>query len=171
LGINILKKNKLLKGFAPSSRGIIYTAILHHNKPQIPRDLGGLALLMTRLIRDADKIDIYRVVLEGYEELKSKSNEPVIWGLLNTSEITPEIIDDFLLDRIILSSKMRTMSDLKIFQLAWIYDLNFDRTLQIIKERQYLEQILEFIPDSKQKSIITDKIIKHVGKLNGSNAN
>ena len=42
---------------------------------------------------------------------------------------------------------LKTLNDFKLLQIGWIYDVNFGRTFQIVRERGYLERIRESIPD------------------------
>jgi hypothetical protein len=41
---------------------VIFTAVSFHNKLEIPKKLNGRELLHTRLLRDADKLDIYESI-------------------------------------------------------------------------------------------------------------
>ena len=43
---------------------------------------------------------------------------------------------------------LKTLNDFKLLQLGWVYDLNFRRTFQIVRERRYLEKIRQVLPQS-----------------------
>ena len=62
LGVELLQQNALLTEFPSEIQDLICTAIEYHNVPQMPDGLEGNPKLMTQLLRDADKVDIYRVV-------------------------------------------------------------------------------------------------------------
>ena len=67
-----------LEGFGPEERDAILTAIRVHNKLAIPPGLPELALLWSRAIRDADKLDIIPILLDYLED---PENESIVFGL------------------------------------------------------------------------------------------
>jgi hypothetical protein len=54
---------------------------------------------------------------------------------------------------------LETLDDFKLLQLAWVYDLNFPRTFEIVKERKYLEKIRQALPKDSRR---VAEIYKHV---------
>jgi hypothetical protein len=36
---------------------------------------------------------------------------------------------------------LKTLNDFKLLQMGWVYDINFPRTFQLIRERGYLKMI------------------------------
>ena len=91
-----------------------------------------------------------------------------MWGLLNIPEASENVLNDFLTDHVILSANLRTITDVKIFQLAFIYDINFPQTLAYIQGHHYLDQILDFIPESDQKDQITRKLSQYLSENNSA---
>jgi HD superfamily phosphodiesterase len=61
LAIEVLEKNKVLDILDPKDAEIVNTAIKLHNVKELPANLDDRISLQAKLIRDADKIDIYRV--------------------------------------------------------------------------------------------------------------
>ncbi|AEH07204.1 HD domain-containing protein [Methanothermococcus okinawensis] len=148
LGIKILLNNNILEELGKSNIKIIINAIQYHNKVKIPSNLDAKSLLFTKLIRDADKLDIWRVVIDYYE--KKSNNEKIGLGLLNEPYISDEIYNAIKNKEIIGYDKLKTINDLKLLQMAWIYDINFHRTFEIIKERNYLKKIYDTLPKSER---------------------
>lgn len=66
LGIKILYEENLIREFIQEDKydNLIYKAIKNHNKYELEKDLSARELLHAKIIRDADKTDIYRVALE-----------------------------------------------------------------------------------------------------------
>ncbi|PKN62500.1 MAG: hypothetical protein CVU57_23970 [Deltaproteobacteria bacterium HGW-Deltaproteobacteria-15] len=44
------------------------------------------------------------------------------------------------------------MHDFKLLQIGWIYDVNFPRTFQVVREKRYLEKIRDALPRSRRIS-------------------
>ena len=57
-GCEVLESWEPLTSLTEEERQVILAAVRHHNCKSIPQHLHGQALAMTRLIRDADKLDI-----------------------------------------------------------------------------------------------------------------
>jgi putative nucleotidyltransferase with HDIG domain len=66
LGVNILQEKQILSALEPRISELILKAISYHNKPYLPSNEKEEVLLYTKLIRDADKLDIWRVVLTNF---------------------------------------------------------------------------------------------------------
>ena len=63
-GANLLIKEKLIKKFKIKEEDypVVYTSIKYHNKYKIPNTLSPREELFLKMIRDADKIDIFYIL-------------------------------------------------------------------------------------------------------------
>ena len=95
-GVKILFEDNLIRNFIDDNSydNIIYKAILNHNRLEIEEGLNEKELLHAKIIRDADKIDNFRVkltenfkVLLGTEDIEKISNEKISGCLLDTSSL------------------------------------------------------------------------------------
>ena len=66
LGVRIIRSEGILEHVDRAERKIILIAVENHNKLKIPSRLRGRALLHSKLIRDADKLDIFRMLTDLY---------------------------------------------------------------------------------------------------------
>lgn len=109
---------------------IIKKIIKNHNKYKIDEDLTDKETLLCNIIRDADKLDILNLVIN--------SN---ILDLENTT-ISDDIYEDFMNKKLVLKSQRKTKADNLICNLAFIYDINFEKSLEIIKKEDYLNKLI-----------------------------
>lgn len=146
LGIRVLEEAGKLSEFDTDDAGLICTAIHNHGLPQIEEGLSARQLHFSKMIRDADKMDIFRIVDAYYKEmLTGKRNISLELGMKNEDKITDTVLDSFYREEIILKSDMTYLNDFKILQLAWIYDLNFDYTRDYVFKSGHLESIINSI--------------------------
>jgi len=75
LGLEVLRNTKILDGIDGQERQIIEKAIEFHGEKELPAGLDGEMLLHAKLIRDADKIDIYYVVIDYYKKYQQNPND------------------------------------------------------------------------------------------------
>ena len=58
---------------------------------------------------------------------------------------------------------VRTLTDFKLLQIGWVFDINFQPTLECVKDRHYLQMIRRVLPASEKIDTIF-KIIYSEGK-------
>lgn len=150
LGGKILRENNILKMIDRSTRELILCAIAYHNRAQLPEGETERCLFFTKLLRDADKLDIWRVVTDYYRKRNGPRNAVIELELPDTPEISDEVCMDLTAGRIAKVSCLKTLNDFKLLQMGLIYDINFSRTFQLIRERGYLEMIRDALPRSKK---------------------
>ena len=104
-------------------------AIGNHNAKEIALTENQRHLAFAKLIRDADKIDIYRVL------------KPFL-GPTDGTGCSPDFVDLFVAGKQCDYTKMRTQDDRKLVRLMWVYDVYFAWSLKQIVEQNYIEDII-----------------------------
>lgn len=159
LGIKILFEHGLIRNFIIDTKydDMIYKAIKNHNKFKIEDGLNKEELLQAKIIRDADKTDIYRVLLEDIEE-----NKEVLYNYKEVSKqiVSSEVMSDFEKYKQTNRNKLTKDIDNYINCISFIFDYNFIPGLKIIKENQYIEKIMQPICIREQTKNQMEKIIK-----------
>jgi hypothetical protein len=115
-------------------------------------------LLYSKLLRDADKLDIWRVVTDYYTERHRHRNTALELELPDTPEYSRCFIDDILDNRVSNSRELKTFNDMKLLQLGWIFDINFAPTFRYIRQRRIIEKIIAALPNTDD----IRKIQKHL---------
>ena len=137
LSVKVLFENNLIRKFIETTEydNIIKVAILNHNRPTIEENLNEKELLFSKIIRDADKLDIFYTI-----SIPDYSMESIFWyNTWNQEEIDPEIINDFFTTNYIFYSKIKNNADVISIFYAYIFDLYFQISLKIVSEKKYLE--------------------------------
>jgi HD superfamily phosphodiesterase len=163
LAIEILEQTHRLTNLSEELQKLIITSISYHNCPNLPSSLTDPLKTYAQLIRDADKLDIYYVVTEFYrkklngEPTSQEDNNSIELGLIDSTSISKAVYNAIMHNQVVLNKDLKTVNDFKVLQLAWVYDLNFPRSVQFLKQKGYLKIILQSIPQSKEKSAIEKK--------------
>ncbi len=143
LGAEIIDKLDILSDFSPEIQTAIKYAVAQHN--QMNTEPGGeFENLLTRIIRDSDKLDIYNVILSHLNG-NSQAQE-VLLHLPDTDEYSQEIIDDIYAGRTICYTKRRTVNDMKLTILNWIQDMNFKFSYKHVLEKNYINIFCDSLP-------------------------
>ena len=146
LGVRVLLVHEVLDNLHPEDREFILDAIHFHNKLEVDRDLSDRSWFFAHLLRDADKLDIFRVVLDEYQSAKPV-NGSIFWDLPDEPKISDRVMHQIKCKQLVNRGDAKTLSDFKVLQLSWIYDLYFPNTGNILKERGYVEALLHTFPD------------------------
>ena len=161
LGVEVLKEKEVLKNLKEGEREDIYTAILNHNKKEVPEEKHERRLTFIKLLRDADKLDIWRVVTDYYCG-NGETNNTLQLDLPNEPGINRQNIDDLLNGRLVDLRNLHTLNDFKLLQVGWVYDLNFSRSYEILKEKGFLEQIFDSLTDTEEVRQVREKIQRYL---------
>ena len=150
LGVKILKENKVLVQFNKSIQTLILRTILYHNRLSIPEGETNTCLFFSKLLRDADKLDIWRVVTDYYNQNNGERNGILELGLPDTAGFSDKVYQDMLNKRIVDVKHLKNLNDFKLLQVGWIFDINFVPTFHCIKTRHYIKKIRQVLPESEK---------------------
>lgn len=143
LGVKMLFEDGLIRNFIKDDTydKLIYKAIDNHNCYAIIEGLNERELLHAKIIRDADKLDNYRVKLEdSVETMLNATAEDV-----GAASLTDRVYRDAKDRKSILSSTRKTPADMWMSYIAVTFDIYFDCTLKIILENAWIEKIVDRI--------------------------
>ena len=137
----------------------VLTAVCWHNKPAIPEGLSPDALLLTKLIRDADKLDIFNVLLRHLEH--PEENPAVTFSLDPHAGVTPEIAAAIAEGRQVSHRDMRSAADFIAAKLLWPFDLNFDWSKREFLRRDYIGKLMAYLPQDEVLLAAADRAREH----------
>lgn len=151
-GVKILFEEGLIRRFVEedSYDNIIRTAILNHNKLEIRKDgMDKLTLFHSKLIRDSDKIDNFR--------LQSEVEPDKIFNTdlerLEHEALTSQTYDSLMKKKVVVFKERKTNVDKWVSLLGFLYDFNFEQSLEYIKDKDYINRSMSRI-DYKDKDTI-----------------
>lgn len=154
-GVKLLFDEGLITNFIDTNKydEIIRKAVRNHNKYQILDEVNEKEKLFANIIRDADKIDIFRVrVLYDKDEIIASPSK--------------EVLDCFDKEQSVLLKDVKNKSDSTLCILAFIFDFNYKESLQLLKEKGYYEKLLDYIKVADEHRELFGKLkIKTLKKL------
>ena len=152
LGLRELTRHQVLSICSEIERSLITKAISYHNVRTLPEDEDERCLFFARLVRDADKLDIWRVFIDYYDRQDEEPNSTIVLGLPNKQACSPAVIDAIHEHRMADLKDMATLNDFKLLQISWVFDVNFRPTFRAVQERQYVEKIAATLPQAREIS-------------------
>ena len=140
IGIKILFDNNLIKKFIVDNKyyDIILNAIKCHNEYILDCGLDENSLIMSKMLRDADKIDILYMIANGEIKIEKPS-----------LDITQEVISEFLQKKCINNKYLNTESDKILLRFALVFDLNYSFSLNYVLNNDCLKLIYKRLENKK----------------------
>jgi putative nucleotidyltransferase with HDIG domain len=150
LGAEIIREIDLLADLSPRERDLVNDSVEAHNLFAIPKKIRGEHRFFLQLIRDADKLDIWRVFTEFFEQPEGERSSVAGLDFPDRPECSPEVLDKVAGKEIVRLSSARTLNDFKLVQLSWVYDLTFPESFRMVDERHAVHGIAESLPPTEE---------------------
>ncbi len=165
LGAETLEELRILERLPKYEKKIILQAVKYHNAFKMPNLQDFKEIHFLKLIRDADKLDIWRVFIEHYEKKEDIGSSAVL-GLPDTEGYTESLLSAIYKNEVIALTNVSNLNDYKLLQVSWVFDLNFKASFVLFEKMDYLNRFLAVLPPSdniiKVGSFIKDYITQRM---------
>lgn len=156
-GQTVIEEAQTLDSLVSAERNRILDGIRHHNAKSIPVDLTPSSLPFLKLIRDADKLDIFLVVLEAVEMDGFRDLPVMLPHVTLDRSCSTGIVQDIQNHRCCSLGNVGTLGDFLVMQLSWVFDLNYKPSFRRLLHHQIISRILQQLP--------VDSCTKHIGTI------
>ena len=148
LGGEVLTNSGILADLDIRDRDSVLFSVRHHNERTVPDMVQGAALPIVRLLRDADKLDIYRILREMLTQDALTRHIQSSISVRGNDEISPAVIRDFCSGTTVAYRNISTLADFRVMQLSWCFDISYAPTAQRIIDRGIPDLIIVSLPDT-----------------------
>jgi len=139
-GVEVIEAERLLEGFSGETRKRVLAAVALHNKKEVPAALDDATARLAYLVRDADKLDIFRVLETVIADGSLESNPEIAWGLQVRGAPTPEVVASVRVGRPVDYDTVRNLSDFVLIQVGWLIGgFRYATSMRLAAERKALE--------------------------------
>lgn len=161
-----------IAGFDIDDRAMVNTilvAVENHNKLSLPKLKSEQEYLFAKLIRDADKLDILKVLTGYYSNRNSTPNHTLTWELPKGTSVSEKVAKEILAGKMVSKAEVVSEIDVKIMQMSWVYDINFRSSFEYLLSKRFLEIIYGSLPKNdivieiyrRVKMHVENKILNH----------
>ncbi len=117
----------------------ILDAVLFHNRRDVPDGLETLSSTAAHCTRDADKLDIFRVLEDRVETTDWRKDNTAFWNLPVIAAPNPEVVSAIREGRAVDYQNIKTLADFVLIQVAWIRgELHFGTSRNLAYARGHL---------------------------------
>lgn len=150
LGARTLEEQGVLRRLPRREQERIVTAVKFHNVFKAPPLEDEEQTLLIQLVRDADKLDIWRVFTEYYEAQETDRASAAGLGLPDLPGYSREALSLIFKEQLISLAMLKTQNDFRLAQMAWVFDLNFATSFKMVEESGSLKRIGAFLPETAE---------------------
>lgn len=140
-GADLLFEEGLIEKFDENgaNNDLIEKAVRYHSLYRIPKGLTEREMMFCQIIRDADKIDIYRANYEtGVHVVYHVTEEE-----LKNSGITLEVYEIFFEERAIPREIKKTVADNLVGHIALSFELVYQKSRELAFEQGFVWKLLD----------------------------
>jgi HD domain len=165
LSVDTIRAHKVIDHFPQELRLLIEEAIRFHNLLALPARVRSKTDLYIRLIRDADKLDIWRVFMEYYSKPEAERPSAVGLGLADLPLVSKPCVEALAAGKIVTLDTVKVLNDFKLLQISWAYDLNFSSSYRLLEQRQYIQKLAATLPATPDLAAAVETAVAHTTKM------
>lgn len=139
----------LLEGETKQVCHLARTAILMHNRYTLPEKFDSKAALITAMVRDADKLDILRIMVQHLDGALPDRDTVLLRVQDEAGSWTPKVLEDVLAGQVARYSDLRYVNDFRLLLGTWIYELRFTSTQKAVWDLGLMDAVLDGLPQDE----------------------
>ncbi len=164
LGTIVLGQHNFLDALEPEERHIVRAAVAMHNRKDIPGGISEMLRHVVEVVRDADKLDIIRVMVAHFTGSPSDFPVVILHAKDEPEAYSRDVYDDVLNGVQGDYKKMVYVNDFKMLLCGWVNDFVFRESRRLAHERGLVRSLLATLPDYPEmaalRTVVTERLTK-----------
>lgn len=154
LGLKILKRMSCLSTESRQIRGLVHVAVSLHNCFSLPTKLAKDAALVTNVVRDADKLDILRI-MSSHLHGSGPCNPTIVLSLPDDPKLCcQKVVKTALAGCIASYSDLKSVNDFRVLLGTWLFDLNSSVSRHRFAKDGHARSILLGLPQNELYGVV-----------------
>ena len=139
----------------------ILNAVLFHNRREVPDGLDPLTFAAVHCTRDADKLDIFRVLEERVENTDWRNDNTAFWNLPVMAAPNHEVVSAIREGRPVDYQNIKTLADFVLIQVGWLRgELHFGTSRNLASARRHLAFRRRFLAELTGNDLEVDELCR-----------
>ncbi|CAM2058928.1 hypothetical protein DSUL_20402 [Desulfovibrionales bacterium] len=158
LGIQALRTAGFLDKLPAPERKLVLAAVILHNRNELPKKISPKLACISKVVRDADKLDIMRIMLAHFQR-KTEAHPTVTLHMSDEpTAYTSTIYATILAGRMGDYNAMRYINDFILLVCGWSQHLAFAVSRRLVQERGLLDSLLICLPELPEMTILSQTL-------------
>ena len=117
----------------------VLAAVLFHNRRELPGGMDTITSAASHCVRDADKLDIFRVLEDRIAENDWRNDDAAFWHLPVRNAPNPKVVAAIREGRPVDYQNIRSLADFVLVQIGWLRgELHYATARRLALERDHL---------------------------------
>ena len=139
---------------------ILRDGIRHHNARTIP-SLSPRSRMFLRAVRDADKLDIFRVIDDAVTHNTITDHPEITLNIDIDGPLNPAALTELERQENVSYANVKSLADFGLTQLSWLYDMHYAYTFHHVRDHRIIDTILTIIPPDDRAAGLRRLIDEH----------
>lgn len=138
-GVKVLKENNYIRKYIKEDiyDDIIYTAIYEHNKYELPKNLSKDEALFCKMIKDADKLDLFYEANYIYWQTPERIQQ------VEEGKLSKKMLEDFEQYKLTNNRNKESETDQILRFASFVFDMHFSYSFKIVKENDFISKMID----------------------------
>lgn len=160
LSIEVIRAENLLSEIDPAEQLLVEEAVRFHNLLMPPETIKSPTRQFINLIRDADKLDIWRVFTDLLVQPPEERASAATLGLDDIPDaVSDQCIATLNSGIIVPLDTVTCFNDFKLLQISWIYDLTSATSRRMLLRSGYIPMLAATLPKRHDVHAAVDKAL------------
>ena len=158
LSFQTMRDGHFLQEESGRVRRLAQCAVLLHNRYALSPMLAPDARFVTDIVRDSDKLDIFRVMV-GYLGNALPERDAVLLHVADDpDQWSSKVVEDVLAGRVARYVDLRFVNDFRLLLGTWMLELRFSATRRALADSGLMEQVLAGLPEDPRLRPAREKL-------------
>lgn len=159
LGTRELKAEKMLDDEPAEIAHLALAAVALHNRHALPKNLPAAVLFAAWTVRDADKLDILRIMDEHLSGT-GPSHPTIILSLPEDATLhSKKVLACAMAGEPVRYSDLLSRNDFRVLLGSWFYDMHFDETRREFTATGHAKNLIRQLPDNEIYGPVRNKLL------------
>lgn len=124
----------------------VLKAILYHNRRDVPGDMDALTAAAAHTVRDADKLDIFRVLEDQVAHTDWRRDSRAFWNLKVNAAPSAVVVECVERGRPVDYQHIKVLADFVMIQVGWMMSgLHYATSRRLCRERGHIRYRRDFL--------------------------
>lgn len=164
-GVRILKRERRLEDEPAALRRRVLSGVGLHNRFALPAHLPQGIAEVTHVVRDADKLDILRVMHEnlcGPEPY----HPTVVLGLPDDPALVSQtVLTSAREGRVASYTDLSSVNDLRVLLGTWLFDMHFPASRRQFAAAGHARELLEGLPQDEKYGEVREVLLDRLAQI------
>lgn len=146
LGVRLIKRLDCLDGENPALRPLVLAGVGLHNRFALPAHLPDAFTLVACVVRDADKLDILRVMDEHLAGPRPYSPTVVLNLPDDPHRVSQAVLDAACSGRVAAYADLKSVNDFRVLLGTWLDDMHFAASRESFRRSPHIRRLVMGLP-------------------------